>query len=150
MLVREIMSNPAVTTSSASGVDHASTLLRSHGFTALPVLDDGGRLIGIISEADILQGRSARDDRRPGAAGLPRRRNPDDTVGEVMTAPVEFLTPDADVGDAARIMRDERIRCIPVVDGRSVIGVITQRDLLGVATSPVGRGRGVTASCQGR
>jgi len=129
MLIREIMSSPAVTISSASTVQHAASTLRSRGFTALPVRDDDGRLVGIVTEADILDGRVEPDARR--ATGLPRHRHRGDTVGEVMTSPVESLTPGADVADAAQIMLDERIRCLPVVDGRAVVGVITRRDLLG-------------------
>jgi len=130
MLIRQIMSSPAVTISSASSVQHAAGTLRSHGFTALPVLDDDGRLVGIVTEADILDGQMEPDALRP--TGMPRHRRRGDTVGEVMTSPVESLTPGADVADAADIMLDERIRCLPVVDGRTVVGVITRRDLLGV------------------
>lgn len=51
-----------------------------------------------------------------------------------MTSPVESLTPGADAADAAEIMLDERIRCLPIVDGHGVVGVITRRDLLGAVT----------------
>ena len=57
-----------------------------------------------------------------------------DTVGEVMTSPVESLTPGADIADAASIMIDERIRCLPVVDGHRIIGVVSRRDLLRAIT----------------
>jgi CBS domain-containing protein len=134
MLVREIMTSPAVSISSAASVDHAARTLRTRGFTALPVLDDDGRLIGIITEADVLEGRVEPDERRRHPE-LPRRPRPGDTVVDVMTSPVESLTPGADVADAAQMMLDERIRCIPVVDGRAVVGVITRRDLLGVIDS---------------
>lgn len=130
MLIRQIMSSPAVTISSASTVQHAASELRSRGFTALPVLDDDGRLIGIVTEADLLDGRIEPDGRRP-RAETDRRRRRGDTVADVMSSPVESLTPGADVADAAEIMLDERIRCLPVVDGRTVVGVITRRDLLG-------------------
>jgi CBS domain-containing protein len=129
MLVREIMSSPPVTISSASGVAHAADTLRSRGFTALPVIDDDGRLIGIVTEADLLDGRVEPDDRRD-RPEQPRHLRRGDTVGEVMTSPVESLTPGADVADAVQIMLEERIRCLPVVDGRKIVGVITRRDLL--------------------
>ncbi len=130
MLIRQIMSSPAVTISSASTVQHAASTLRSRGFTALPVLDDDGRLIGIVTEADLLDGRVEPDERRWRAETI-RHRHRGATVADVMTSPVESLTPGADVADAAEIMLDERIRCLPVVDGRTVVGVITRRDLLG-------------------
>jgi len=50
-----------------------------------------------------------------------------------MTTPVESLTAGADVADAARIMIDERIRCLPIVDGYGLVGILTRRDLLRAA-----------------
>lgn len=132
MLIREIMSSPAVTISSASTVQHAASTMRSRGCTALPVIDEDGRLVGIVTEADLLDGRVEPDERRP--HDLRRHRRRGDSVVDVMTSPVESLTPGADAADAAQIMLDERIRCLPVVDGRSVVGVITRRDLLGAIT----------------
>lgn len=133
MLIREIMSSPAVTVSWASSVAHAAGIMRDHGFTALPVIDEDGRLVGIVSEADILDGRVPPDPRRPRPDRRPdpARRRRGDTVADVMTTPVESLTPGADAADAADIMLDEGIRCLPVVDGAAVVGVITRRDLLG-------------------
>ena len=112
MLVREIMSSPVVTISSASDTAHAAETLRCHGFTALPVLDVDGRLIGIVSEADLLDGRVRADDRRR-RPEQPQHPRPGNTVREVMSSPVESLTPGADVADAVQIMLEERIRCLP-------------------------------------
>ena len=50
-----------------------------------------------------------------------------------MTSPVESLTAGADVADAAQIMVDERIRCLPIVDGYGVVGILTRRDVLRAA-----------------
>jgi CBS domain-containing protein len=50
-----------------------------------------------------------------------------------MTTPVESLIAGADVADAARIMIDERIRCLPIVDGYGLVGILTRRDLLRAA-----------------
>lgn len=133
MLIREIMSSPAVTVSSASTVRHAAAMLRGRGFTTLPVLDGEGRLVGIVSEADLLEGRVQPDAGRR-RAELPPQLRRGDTVADVMTSPVESLTPGADIADAATTMLDERIRCLPIVDGHTVVGVITRRDLLGAIT----------------
>lgn len=136
MLIRDLMSSPAVTISWASTVEHAASVLRSRGFSALPVIDEDGRLVGIVSEADVLDGRVPPDPRRRGPSGPnPVRPGcPGGTVADVMTTPVESLTPGADAADAAEIMLDEGIRCLPVVDGHAVVGVITRRDLLRVIT----------------
>lgn len=136
MLIRELMSSPAVTVSWASSVEHAADVLRGRGFTALPVIDEEGHLVGIVTEADVLDGRVPPDPRRRGSAepDPTRRRRAGRTVADVMTTPVESLTPGADAADAAAIMLDEGIRCLPVVDGHAVVGVVTRRDLLGAIT----------------
>lgn len=77
MRARDLMSSPAITVTARVPVRGAAALLVSHGFTALPVVDDDKRLVGIVTEADLLGGE-------PGGG----------TVGEVMTSPVE--TVDAD------------------------------------------------------
>ena len=133
MFAREIMSHPAVTMHTRTSLADAAKVLSTMGFTALPVLDDDDRLVGIVSEADLLRMPLPRDPRRhPQPAGMSHRAPPM-TVAEVMTTSVESLTPGADVADAARIMVDEGIRCLPIVDGAQVVGVITRRDLLRTA-----------------
>jgi CBS domain-containing protein len=135
MLARDVMTRPVISTLMTTSVIDATHLLIDNGFTALPVLDaDDGRLVGIITEADLLRDRIAGDPRRTRVAGT-RSGNRPRTVADVMTSPVESLTAGADISDAARIMVDERIRCLPIVDGYGVVGVITRRDLLRAAAA---------------
>jgi CBS domain-containing protein len=54
MLARDIMTRTVVTVTATTSVPEAATLLASHGFTALPVVDDDGALIGLLTEVDIL------------------------------------------------------------------------------------------------
>ena len=130
MLARDAMSSPVVTVGAWTPVETAVHLLVDNGFTALPVLDEDNRLVGIVTEADLLRNRMAPDPHRIGGFDGRRGQRRPQTVGDVMTTPVESLTPGADVADAAQIMVDERIRCLPIVDGRRVVGVLTRRDLL--------------------
>lgn len=96
----------------------------------MPVLDDDDRLVGIVSEADLIRRPLPPDPRKhPHWMGGGHEAVPS-TVAEVMTTTVESLTPGADVADVARMMVDEHIRCLPIVDGSGVVGVITRRDLL--------------------
>lgn len=119
MRARELMSHPAITVTPETSGAAAAALLCEHGFTALPVVD-GAALVGIVTEADLLG---------PGAPTATQ-------VRDVMTAPVESLTPDAERADIVGIMRDARIRCLPVVEGLRVVGVVTRRDLLRARAVP--------------
>jgi len=132
MKAREVMSSPVVTVTTSTGVKAAGELLCANGFTALPVVDDDGWLVGIVTEADLIRDRVPPDPRVYGSRPSHRAASPL-LVGDVMTSPVESLTAGADISDAARIMVDERIRCLPIVDGGAPLGIITRRDLLRVA-----------------
>ncbi len=119
MRARDIMTSPAITVRPEVPVRGAAALLVSHGFTALPVVDDDKRLIGIVTEADLL--RNGYVDESGGK-----------TVGEVMTTPAVGMDAGAQADLLARVMLDDRIRCIPIVDGSQVVGVVTRRDLVRV------------------
>ncbi|MER7619713.1 CBS domain-containing protein, partial [Nonomuraea wenchangensis] len=56
MLVREVMSTPAITVRRTDPVRHAVRVLHGNDITAAPVVDDGGRLVGVVSELDLLRG----------------------------------------------------------------------------------------------
>ncbi len=133
MLVRDVMSFPAITVHTDTSIAEASALLLHVNVTGVPVLDADEKLVGIVTEADLLYDRIAPDPRRRRRERTTHLRVAD-TVGEVMTSPVESLTPGADIADAASIMIDERIRCLPVVDGHRIIGVVSRRDLLRAIT----------------
>lgn len=129
MLVREVMSHPVITVRAWTTVSRTAEILAGQGFTCLPVLDDDDALIGIVTEADLLRPALTPDPRRHPHFSTRRQEKPS-IVADVMTPVVESLTPGADVADVARIMVDERIRALPIVDGSRVVGMVTRRDLL--------------------
>jgi predicted transcriptional regulator len=132
MKAREVMSHPVVTVTTSTGVKEAAELLCVNGFTALPVVDNDGRLVGIVTEVDLIRGRIPPDPRVYGPHPHVRTLGPA-LVEDVMTAPVETLTAGADISGAAKMMIDERIRCLPIVEGARPIGILTRRDLLRAA-----------------
>jgi CBS domain-containing protein len=106
--------------------------LASGGFTALPVVDADDRLVGIVSEADLVRGRFPRDPRALITAQQERREAPTAaaTVGEVMTAEVISAPPGTDVVDLVTAMLAEHVRSVPIVDSGRVVGIVTRRDLV--------------------
>ena len=129
MQARQIMTSPVVTVRPDTTVRAAAILLLEHRITAAPVLDADARLIGIVSESDLVVGRFSHDPRnrvRP----VPDEPPGSQTVGEVMTAPVIALGPSADAADLAQTMLDTDIRSIPIVEGATVVGIVSRRDLL--------------------
>ena len=134
MRARDIMTSPVHTAGPDTTVESAVQRLTAGSITALPVVDHDGLLVGMVSEGDLLRRRVPTDptahlrrDLHHDAAGPPR------TVREVMSAEPVTTTPDADVADVAETMLRHDVRSVPVLDGRTVIGIISRRDILRAA-----------------
>jgi CBS domain-containing protein len=131
MRARDIMTSPVTTVRAETTVKQAAGLLATHGFTALPVLDDDERLVGIVTEADLVRDRIPLD---PRAHILPGYREPAappaTTVGEVMTSPVTAMGPGTDVALLAAALLDAKQRSMPIVEGSRVVGIVTRRDIV--------------------
>lgn len=131
MRARDVMTSPVITVTPEVPVKEAAALLAAHGFTALPVVDDDRRLIGIVTEADVVRDRFSSDPRFASTRHETRATAPN-TVGEVMTRQVIGMGAGTDVATLARTMVDSHLRCIPIVDGGVAVGVVTRRDLVRV------------------
>lgn len=133
MRARDIMASPVVTVRVDTHVKDAAAVLASRGFTALPVVDAEDRLIGIVSEADLVRDRIPPDPRHRVHRVVPPRQLPDrPTVGDVMTSPVATMGPGADVAELAAALLSSGHRCMPIVEGNRVVGVVSRRDLVRV------------------
>ncbi len=120
MLVRDIMTSPALTVGGESTLEGACHIMHEHNIRHLPVLEDG-RLVGIITDRD-LGGSSSSFCVAPAA--------PRGLVREAMTQPVRTASADDPVEDAARVMRELKIGCLPVVEDERLVGIVTGIDLL--------------------
>jgi CBS domain-containing protein len=137
MRARDVMSTPVITVTPETSVKQAAVLLSSHGFTALPVVDDDDHLIGIVTEADIVRDRFPRDPRYRHAYTNYIAGTVDDsvpsvtaTVGAVMTTPVTAAETNTDVADLVTAMLDNSVRSMPIVEGSRLVGIVTRRDLV--------------------
>lgn len=117
------MSRPVMRVAPDAPVTEAAGLLVEHGFSALPVVEDG-RLVGIVTEADMVRARIPAGDDATAAA------RPAATVGEVMTRDPVSRTPDSDVADVVGEMLDRRLRVVPIVEDGTLVGILTRRDVL--------------------
>ncbi|RSD11664.1 CBS domain-containing protein [Amycolatopsis eburnea] len=126
MRARDIMTTPTFALTPAATLEEAAKVMTSHGFTAMPVVDAGGRLLGLLSEVDILRVPAPAGDPDTGVLldGGPR------TAGSVMRTSGLAVPADADVAELARRMADAGVRSAPVVEGGHVVGMITFQDVL--------------------
>jgi len=130
MKAGELMSSPPVTVRTETTLKETARLMSTLNLSALPVVTSDGELVGIVSEADLLDLEAATD---PRAQLIPavRMRRPK-TVGDVMSSPVITCDQDTDVGIAAQRLLDAHVKRLPVVRGRAVVGVISRHDLIEV------------------
>jgi len=119
------MTSPVITLRPGAPVQAAAALLCSHGFTAAPVVDAAGVLVGIASEADLVRGRIVPDGWAVGP-------EPDPTVEQVMTAAPAAMRPEDDLADVVALMLDAGLRSVPIVDDGKLVGIVTRRDVLRV------------------
>jgi acetoin utilization protein AcuB len=127
MLVRERMSRNPYTISADAPMEEALKRMRENSFRHLPVVDQSGQLVGIVSETDLLYASptSAASLSIYEMQYLLSRL----TVGQVMTKDVITVTEDTPVEDAASIMTDHKIGGLPVLRDGEIIGIITETDL---------------------
>ena len=131
MRARDIMSSPVHTVGPNASVESAAELMTAKSVTALPVIDADGLLVGMVSESDLLWHRVPAEPTAD-ASDIPDA-DPDHRPGmvvEVMSAYPLTTTPSTDVADVAEAMLQNDVRSIPVLEGRTVVGIISRRDIL--------------------
>lgn len=134
MRVADIMTNASVTESPSDSLRSAAETMWRQQTGSLLVMD-GESLVGIITERDVMK-------------AVARRKDVDETpVSDVMTRDVLTISPDTSAHEAARHMASRWIRHLPVVDGGGkVVGVVSQRDLVGIFAALVQDPDGVQLS----
>ena len=123
MNARDAMTSPVITLMPDTPVPVAAELLCTNGFTAAPVLDDRGQLVGIASEADLFHSEVVPD-------WWQVQREPDPTVAEVKTRNPAVMRPEDDLADIVALMLSAGIRSVPIVEDGELVGIVTRRDVL--------------------
>ena len=127
MTVRDIMARDPTTLGRNDTLDLAEDIMNLGRIRHMPVVDDGN-VVGIVSQRDLF--RSALVT----ALGFGRKaeRNLIKTIKikEIMTEHVITISADVSVKEAARVMIDKKIGCLPVVNGEKLVGLLTETDIL--------------------
>lgn len=130
MRVRDIMTTAVTTVRPETHIKEAAAVLAANGFTALPVVAAQDRLVGIVTEADLVRDRVPVDPRALCHPGAVPPTAVTTTVGEVMTSPAVAMSPGTDVAVLAKALLDAGHRSMPVVDGARLVGIVTRRDIV--------------------
>ena len=127
MQVQDWMTKDVVTISGATSVREAIELIKAQKIRHLPVVE-GGRLIGIVTDRDLRQAVAP----EPLRLGVHEADYLLDKVyvRDIMTRQVVGVSPDVSFAKAAELMVRNKIGCLPVLDGETVVGIITESDVL--------------------
>jgi CBS domain-containing protein len=139
--VRDVMTRRVVSVREDASFKEMADMLRRTRISAFPVLDSANRVIGVVSEADLLVKEAVQATGTSVIAALRHVREADKATGvtaaDLMTRPAVTIGPDASVAEAARIMYDRRIKRLPVIDAAGrLLGVISRADVLAVFSRP--------------
>ena len=142
MKVRDVMTTDVVSVRTDASFRKIAATLVEHGVGGLPVVDEGQRVVGVVSEADLIvkvQGEAPLRFLRP-AFILDRpsrdfvRRAEGTVAGDLMTSPAVTVAEDADLREAARLMSMHGVKRLPVCHKGDLIGILTRADVLKVFT----------------
>ena len=134
--VKDVMTTRVIWVRKDATFREMAAALREHRVSAFPVLGDEDKVIGVVSEADMLTKEAL--DGEPGVFSsiLHRRDNEKArgiTAGDLMTAAVVAVRPDDTVEHAAKLMYDRRVKRLPVTDANDhLVGIISRADVLSV------------------
>lgn len=138
MKVEDLMVREVVTVAPETSLKDVAAILAERGISGLPVVDAGGGVVGVVSEADILMKEQTPAPSRRGLLG--RLLGPEDpgaaaklaarTAGEAMTSPAVTVGPDASVAETASLMVGRGVNRLPVVEDGKLVGIVTRHDLV--------------------
>ena len=125
ILARDLMTTPVITLPSDATLVEAWTLMTRRSFRHLPISSVYGTLVGMVSDRDLI--RHAPDLVIAGIQSTAAHRR----LAEIMNSRVLSAAPTTDIREIARVMMDERVGALPILDAnRQPIGIISKQDLL--------------------
>ena len=150
MQARDVMTSPAITVGAATHIPELARLMRVNRISGMPVVDDGGRLLGIVTDHDlILRNAPVREPRYFSVLSgmiplnLEEYRHYKDqlrhtmavTAADLIEPGIKFISPDTPLEEAMEIMLDPQVTMLPVVEDEKVVGVVTRTNLVRLVES---------------
>jgi CBS domain-containing protein len=140
MQVKDIMTSPVVSIEPDTSIVQAVQIMLQRHISGLPVVDKDGRLVGVVTEGDLLRRAETGTERKrprwleflvgPGRLADEYTRTHGRKVSEVMTADPVTATEDMPLEEIVKLMEKRRIKRVPVMRGETVVGIVSRANLL--------------------
>jgi CBS domain-containing protein len=140
MQAKDVMTSTVISVQPDVTVLQAARQMLQHHISGLPVIDRDGELVGILSEGDFLRRRETGTERRrsrwleflmgPGRLAVEYSHSHGTKVTEVMTTDVHTVTEDTNLEDVVELMERRRIKRVPVMRAKKVVGMVTRSNLM--------------------
>ncbi len=146
LLARDLMTPDVVTVPPETPVMAMARLLADRGISAVPVVDAAGKVLGIVTEADLIRRLAGEEDRPsswfgtlfadPASQAERYARTHGVTARDLMTEKVVSVAPDTTAAHVAHMMEEQKIRRVVVVEGEKLKGIVSRADLLRALVAP--------------
>jgi CBS domain-containing protein len=140
MKARDVMVSPVITVKPSTSVPEVAETLVKQRISGVPVVDDQGRLVGIVSEGDLLHRAETRTERRHSwwltaligdrALASEYIKAHSHKVGDVMTKQVITATPDTPLREIAALLEKNSIKRVPIVENGRIVGIVSRANLV--------------------
>lgn len=126
--VRDLMTSTVVAVRGSDSLETVWDLMTHHRIRHVPVVDAAGRLIGLVSHRDLLREALVSEGGPPETSSSELRRQV--LVAEILRGRPVAVTPDTGLAEAARTLLAKKFGCLPVVEGRRLVGILTEADFV--------------------
>ena len=140
MKAKDVMTSTVISVQPNATILQAARQMLQHHISGLPVITQSGEIVGILSEGDFLRRREIATERRhsrwleflmgPGRLAVEYAHSHGSKVAEVMTTEVHTVTEDTTLEDIVELMERRRIKRVPVMRGKEVVGMVTRSNLM--------------------
>src|SRR5580704_3928975 len=140
MLARDVMTTPVISVTPATRTRDAIELMLTHHLSGLPVLDEQGKLVGVLSEGDLIRRSELGTEKHrsrfiafilgPGRAAHDYTKSHSRFVRGVMTEEVIAVAEDTSIEEIVGLMEKHAIKRMPVMRGEDIVGMVSRSDLL--------------------